>query len=391
VAAVAEAASWEPFWALVKAAVTSDDPRALLLAAAPATRRPLALVGGAGEPLAAVPDDDRGRRALDVATAAAAGRVAPPGWSVLAVGDDAPLPDLLAVGPGRGPDGARDGALLEMLAALVAEQRTRVALKRTRTEALVRRLVGERSLGAERARREADAVGVGLAAVYRAAVVVWRGDLAPRVLEPVRRLAPTQLSGALVALVDRRLILLAPGAEGARGDRWIADIVARLRAVAPSSCAQAVVAERAVEPGSLGQCLAELALPPSPLSNDAPMIVSGERYALDALLTRSLPQPEASRFVEDRLGRLIAWDRQHGSDLLRVLEAALDTPRHEEAARRCYMHRNTFRRHLRQATALLHADLDDPNVRLAVHVALKLLPTLRRAPHLDGGRPNRAR
>jgi purine catabolism regulator len=76
--------------------------------------------------------------------------------------------------------------------------------------------------------------------------------------------------------------------------------------------------------------------------------------------------------VEDCLGPLIAWDREHGSDLLRVLEAALDFPRHDRAASRCFMHRNTFRHRLRQATELLEDDLSHPDVRLAVHVALKL-------------------
>jgi hypothetical protein len=58
--------------------------------------------------------------------------------------------------------------------------------------------------------------------------------------------------------------------------------------------------------------------------------------------------------------------------LLAVLEAALDYPRHEQAAHRCYMHRNTFRHRLQMATQVLGHDLEDPDVRLAMHVALKL-------------------
>jgi hypothetical protein len=36
------------------------------------------------------------------------------------------------------------------------------------------------------------------------------------------------------------------------------------------------------------------------------------------------------------------------------------------------MHRNTFRHRLRQALGVLGADLDDPAMRLALHVAIKL-------------------
>jgi hypothetical protein len=51
------------------------------------------------------------------------------------------------------------------------------------------------------------------------------------------------------------------------------------------------------------------------------------------------------------------------------------------------MHRNTFRHRLKQATDVLGDDLEDPDVRLAVHVALKL----RRALPAPAARPERAR
>jgi DNA-binding PucR family transcriptional regulator len=109
-----------------------------------------------------------------------------------------------------------------------------------------------------------------------------------------------------------------------------------------------------------------------PRADPAHPVVSARQFALDGLLWEHLATTDAESFVEDSLGGLIAWDSAHRSDLLRVLEAALDFPRHDEAARRCFMHRNTFRHRLRQATDVLGHDLDDPDVRLAVHVALKL-------------------
>jgi hypothetical protein len=385
---VARAAPLEPVAMLVRAAIDSDEPRPVLLAGASVAGRALGLVGESGEPLGGAPDDERGSCAQRVATATADGSAVPAAWSVRPVGEPARPRALLAVGPDEGRDAVETAAFLDMLAALLGEQLTRVALKQAQAEALVRRLVGDPSLSAQRARREAGAVGLVLAPFYRVAVVVWRGDPAPRVKDLVLQNARSALAGTLVALLDRRLILLAPAVDRGLAERWLGQVVAHLRALAPSSHAQAIVAESAVEPAALSACFADLPLPSTSPGAEDPPVVSAGRYALDRLLRRSLPAGEATRFVEDRLGRLIAWDRQHGTDLLRVLEAALDAPRHDEAARRCYMHRNTFRRHLRQAMELLRAELDDPQVRLAVHVALKLrpaLPDLQPAPGDQGG------
>jgi DNA-binding PucR family transcriptional regulator len=109
-----------------------------------------------------------------------------------------------------------------------------------------------------------------------------------------------------------------------------------------------------------------------PRAEDDQPLVSVRHYALDRFLTRTADSPEASEFVRQQIGPLIAWDRQHQADLLTVLEAGLDAPRHDVAAARCYMHRNTFRHRFRHATKILGDDLEDPEVRLAVHVALKL-------------------
>jgi sugar diacid utilization regulator len=361
-----------PVAMLVRAAVESDDPEQLLAVAASLVGRPLGLAAGSGRPLGAAPDDERGARALEVASTASRSAAGPRGWSVRPVGDDACFRARLAVGPAAAREPVETHDVLEVLSALLSEQLTRVALKRAQTEVLVRRLVSDPDVTVEQLRFEAEAIGIVLARAYLAAIVVWRGSIAPRMIDGVRDDAEGRLPDALVARLDRRLIILAPAANREATVDAVQQVVARLRALAPSSCAQAIIAETGVRPGSLAGCLHDLALPEGAPASDDPPVVSAGRYALERLLRDSLPTGEAARFVEDRLGRLIAWDHRHGSSLLRVLEAALDLPHLDEAARRCYMHRNTFRRHLRQATELLRAELDDPNVRLAVHVALKL-------------------
>ena len=89
-------------------------------------------------------------------------------------------------------------------------------------------------------------------------------------------------------------------------------------------------------------------------------------------LTRSLDAHHARSFVEGQLAPLIEHDRRHGTDLLGVLELALDADSHTAAAEAAYMHRNTFRRHLRRALDLIDVDLGCPEQRLALHLALKI-------------------
>jgi allantoinase len=77
-------------------------------------------------------------------------------------------------------------------------------------------------------------------------------------------------------------------------------------------------------------------------------------------------------FVQEQLAVLVEHDRAHRTDLLGVVELALDHPKHNTAAEAAYMHRNTFRRQLAKALSLLQVCLDDPEQRLALHLALKM-------------------
>jgi hypothetical protein len=95
-------------------------------------------------------------------------------------------------------------------------------------------------------------------------------------------------------------------------------------------------------------------------------------FALDCLLSDGLDRRRAEDFLRWRLCRLLRYDLDHGTDLAHVLELALDFPRRDDAAHAGYMHRNTFRRHLAQALELVDTDLNDPDDRLTLHVALKL-------------------
>jgi sugar diacid utilization regulator len=174
-----------------------------------------------------------------------------------------------------------------------------------------------------------------------------------------------------------RTVLLHPGDgpdHSSGAPDWFGEVAARARRLSPSARPQVIVGECALGLAELSAGVAELESlwRMGPRGDDDNPLLFVRHYALDLLLSRTADSAEAGEFVRQQIGPLIAWDRQHQTDFLTVLEAGLDVPRHDVAAARCFMHRNTFRHRFRRATEILGDNLDDPEVRLAVHIALKL-------------------
>src|SRR3954470_317965 len=359
--------------ALVRLAVEDDDASRLVEAAARELGRPLGLAGLAGEPLAHAPDDSGGRRALAVARAVArrATLSLPPGWRVVTVGPSESRRAVLAAGAGR--RGAPSGALFDPIVALLGDQLLRAGLRRDKTEAFVRRLVSERAVGVQRARAEGSALGLALPDTYWPAVVGWDGHApGPAELDGLSRAARRLAPGSLAVTVHGRMVLLHPPGAGAPDVlAWVEEVVAVARRGANPRDARAIVADQEVPLHGLRDQVARLARLCAHSAATLP-VTRARQHALEDLLGDSVASAEARRFVDDLLGTLIAWDHDPRSDLARVLEAALDPPRHDVAAQRCFMHRNTFRHRLQKARDLVGDDLSDPETRLAVHVALKL-------------------
>jgi sugar diacid utilization regulator len=365
---------------LIRVAVHSDDSARLVAAAGVAAALPLALVGPHGETLGYAPEGSAGRRALAVAQAAARNRLATAvGWRIVPIKRTSSL-GFLAIGTRAGA-GAEQQALLDALPELVAEQLHRVALLRAHRDAFVRRLVSDPQLDVEEARDEARELGLPLADAYVPAIVTWQATAPPlAVVERLARDARRQAERGLAALLPRRIVLLHPADASAgaappvEATAWVTQLVAQARALAPSFPAHAIVGDVAVELAAVGAEVAELnALRRLvPRAEQRGLVVSSGAYALERLCWEHLDSAGAHRFVDAQLERLMTWDREHRGDLLAVLEAALDYPRHDQAASRCFMHRNTFRHRLRQATDVLGTALEDPDERLGMHVALKL-------------------
>ena len=368
-----------PFASLVQLAVGSDDSVPLIAAAEAELRRPLGLVTANGEALAHAPDDDEGRQAVSIARAVAThGLVAPPGWHIVTLGErSAPL-GFLAVGGKRLPN-PETHTLLDLLPALLTDQLKRVALLHAQRAALVRELASDAAVGIEQVRREAAELGLRLADSYWPGLLVWRNvPPSTKVIQMVERGARNLVEDSLTAALDGGMVLLHPSDVPPARDTlprdWFEEVAREARRLHPSSQAQAIACEAPVGLSALSAGVAALEeyLRFGPRVEEGELLVSTAHFALDRLLWENIDTLAAARFVDAQLGDLIEWDRRHRSNLVMVLEASMDFPRCDRAASKCFMHRNTFRHRLRQAQQVLGAALEDPDKRLAVHIALKL-------------------
>jgi sugar diacid utilization regulator len=175
---------------------------------------------------------------------------------------------------------------------------------------------------------------------------------------------------------DTQMLLFAVdspiGLDRSRLRDAVSTVVEVLKSGRPRLEIQALIGER-TRPG------ASLALVASRLrrlgcyvfSRGGSPVVWARRDSLAGLLERLDPR-YVSAFVQGQLGGLQAYDHEHGTNLQRVLELALDHDSRNNAARAAFMHRNTFRRQLGRALELIDVDLDSPEERLELHLALKL-------------------
>lgn len=217
---------------------------------------------------------------------------------------------------------------------------------------------------------------------YRPCLLSWSKGEAPQSGVELTREIGLRCDAQLKLIsVDRstQLLLCAerpPHATTRRSfTRAVRELLESLRSRYPESEVRAVIGDRI----GAGEGFADVVsrLRRSERLAPAEGIVSPRRCALAHLLEAVEPR-RAGAFVEEQLETLAAYDHEHGTNLLRVLELALDHPDRNAAANAAFMHRNTFRRQLRTALEAADADIESPEERLALHLALKLR-TLRAA------------
>ncbi|GEL18081.1 PucR family transcriptional regulator [Pseudonocardia asaccharolytica] len=362
---------------LVRLASASDSPEGLVAAASHALGRPLALLDTSGALLVA--SSPSARPDAGVLTTGSDG--APAGWHVLSVEHAGEPLAVLAVRDGGTREVPR--GMLELVGSLLGEQFARTALasavRGERRTALLRRLVTDDSITAADIRTQARSADLRLADCYWPALLAWTaGHPGPRTLAELDREAQRLPGTIAVTLTHRSVALLIPvhgPDEPCRASvhRELGRLVYHARHLGHRDV-HAIADERSAGLSELPARVGRLRrmrryLPHT--AGDAP-VRPARSFALACLLTDGLERRRAEDFVRLCLRRLLRHDRDHGTDLARVLELALDFPRRDDAAHAGYMHRNTFRRHLAQALELVDTDLEDPEDRLTVHVALKL-------------------
>lgn len=109
----------------------------------------------------------------------------------------------------------------------------------------------------------------------------------------------------------------------------------------------------------------------------APVTYFGD-LGLYQLLTALGTNPEASRFFRKTLGRLITHDDNKNAELVETLEAFFTCHGNlSQTANRLHIHRNTLTYRLERIAAITQLDLDDPDARFSLQLALKLRPVIK--------------
>lgn len=109
----------------------------------------------------------------------------------------------------------------------------------------------------------------------------------------------------------------------------------------------------------------------------APVTYFGD-LGLYQLLTALGSNPEAQRFFRKTLGRLISHDDNKNAELVDTLEAFFACHGNlSQTAARLHIHRNTLTYRLERISAITQLDLDDPDARFSLQLALKLRPVMK--------------
>jgi purine catabolism regulator len=109
----------------------------------------------------------------------------------------------------------------------------------------------------------------------------------------------------------------------------------------------------------------------------APVTYFGD-LGLYQLLTALGTNSEANRFFRKTLGRLITHDDNKNAELVETLEAFFACHGNlSQTANRLHIHRNTLTYRLERISTITQLDLDDPDARFSLQLALKLRPVMK--------------
>jgi purine catabolism regulator len=157
------------------------------------------------------------------------------------------------------------------------------------------------------------------------------------------------------------------------------ELIARLLAAYPRARIQVGIGRPAKGPGAWFQTLQQ-ARESWRLGKEfkgAQLTYFGD-LGLYQLLTALGQNPEAARFYRKTLAKLIQYDTEKNAELVSTLEGFFACHGNlSQTAARLHIHRNTLTYRLEQIANITQLDLDDPDARFSLQLALKLRPVLR--------------
>lgn len=358
---------------LERLALAGSGPPAMVAVIAAFLGRAVALEDRRGEPLVVHAPTGLGRAAADAAAYQARPRAGQPRTAALRVALPAPdgVSGHLAL-LGERAAGELDRTVAARIAALMALELTRDADVRQARDA------GRRAdalptagppwvVALARQRTTSDdqpEPGSGTARARREAV---RRDL--RQLAPARRLT---LRGDADSLELRLVLAGDPGGTGGGRDHDASELAGQIaglidRPVAVSRPFDDPSERPAAEAEARATLEAVEALP------DPPRLARAARLGAYRLLGGLHHLPDGQRNAQALLAPLIAGRPDVRREHLATLRAVLDHPGTAEAAAALGVHRNTVAYRVRRIESLTGWRLDDPDLRLAVALALRLV------------------
>jgi len=182
-----------------------------------------------------------------------------------------------------------------------------------------------------------------------------------------------RLRGLVVGEGERAIALLPALAEG-RGRTLAINLLAALEGNFPGLRLAAGLSRPATGPKALRRAAEEAgtALTLALLSREATRAVEGGELGLYRLLLPLRGTEALAAFDEETLGPLAEYDRANGTDLLHTLETYFAQRGNlSRTAEALFIHRNSLLYRMERIAAITGLDLEDPEARLRLQVALK--------------------
>lgn len=188
--------------------------------------------------------------------------------------------------------------------------------------------------------------------------------------------AATVADDGFVAHRDRRLIIAWTSGEATTEAERVRRVLAdRLREPLTAVVCSPIAGATSVA-GAVERATADLGFLPALGIEDA--TVSSDLFAPYHSLASADPE-SATRFVDDLLGAVFAWDERRGTALFETLACFFDSGESRQAAaEKMHIHKNTVQQRLQRVHALLEGEWEDPEFRFRVQAAVRL-ENLRRA------------